>query len=166
MNESKRANSRLRRHRCRGSALVEFSVMIPLLLVGIAGAVDFGRVYFDSVNVANAAEAGIMFATSEQSNETNTTGIRNAVLDDFRNAVVTGGNGDQTIDQVSVASERYCECPDGGEVSCDTGTCGGKTSTRRTYVRVQVDKPFHTLFSYPGIPDTIMLTRTVSMRSR
>ena len=41
-----------------GAALVEFALIAPLLLVLCMAAVDFGRLFYDGVAVANAAGTG------------------------------------------------------------------------------------------------------------
>lgn len=42
----------------RGAAMVEFAILLPLLLLVIAGIVDFGRAFFTEVALTNAAREG------------------------------------------------------------------------------------------------------------
>lgn len=42
----------------RGQALVEFAIILPLLLLIFSGVVDFGRVYYQSLLVNEAAREG------------------------------------------------------------------------------------------------------------
>lgn len=51
-----------RRHRSRGQSFVEFALILPVLLVLLAGAVDLGRVFYTNISVANAARAGALQA--------------------------------------------------------------------------------------------------------
>lgn len=43
----------------RGAAAVEFAIILPLLLVLIAGIVDFGRVFYVNTLASNAAREGV-----------------------------------------------------------------------------------------------------------
>lgn len=42
----------------RGAAAVEFAIILPVLLLVIAGIVDFGRAYFTQIELTNAAREG------------------------------------------------------------------------------------------------------------
>jgi hypothetical protein len=48
----------------RGQSLVEFALVLPLLLVLVLGAVDFGRVFFGWVALQNAARVGANYAAT------------------------------------------------------------------------------------------------------
>lgn len=54
----------VRSHRYRqlhaegGAAAVEFAIIVPVLLLIVAGIVDFGRAFFTEIQLANAAREG------------------------------------------------------------------------------------------------------------
>ena len=48
----------------RGSSLVEMVVVVPLLLLVMAGVVDLGRAYFVSIKVIDAARAGARYGVT------------------------------------------------------------------------------------------------------
>lgn len=48
----------------RGQALVEFAIILPLLLVLLVMAIDFGRVFFGWVSINNAARVGAAYAAA------------------------------------------------------------------------------------------------------
>lgn len=59
--------TRLRRHlatRSRGQSLVEFALVLPILLLLTATALDFGRVYLGYVNLQNMARIAANFAAN------------------------------------------------------------------------------------------------------
>jgi len=62
----------------RGAALVEFALCVPLLLVVIAGIVDFGFVFQRYEVITNAAREGARFASLPQFTD-NETAIKNRV---------------------------------------------------------------------------------------
>lgn len=55
----------LRRHRpSRGQGLVEFAIILPFLMLVLLMAVDFGRVFFGWVGLANATRIGASYAAA------------------------------------------------------------------------------------------------------
>lgn len=52
----------LLRQRKESQSLVEFGLILPSLIFILVGAVDLGRVYYDSVAINGAAEAGSLVA--------------------------------------------------------------------------------------------------------
>ena len=46
---------RLLKHNRRGQGLVEFALILPLLVLFVLIAIDFGRIYFSYVQISNAA---------------------------------------------------------------------------------------------------------------
>ena len=68
----------LERTRERGAALVEFALTLPLLLVVIAGIVDFGFVFQRYEVITNAAREGARLASLPEY-QTNTTMIQDRV---------------------------------------------------------------------------------------
>ena len=58
---------RLRRHlhsRSRGQALVETAILLPILLILLLGAIDFGRLFFGYVNLHQAVRIGANYAAT------------------------------------------------------------------------------------------------------
>lgn len=58
---ARRCRPGLRRPRTRrdlGAAAVEFAIIFPLLLLVVAGIVDFGRAFFTQIQLTNAAREG------------------------------------------------------------------------------------------------------------
>jgi len=139
-----------------GASLTELALMVPFGLVLLLGAVDFGRVQYEATVVASAAMAGAKFGAHDSGRSYDIAGMEEAARADLRESL--------DEDATAVAAARYCICPDGIEVPCSTGSCTAGPNTRRAYVRVRVDKPFATLFPYPGVPETILLSRETQIR--
>ena len=53
----------------RGANLVEAALVIPLLLIILIGAVDFGRAYFTYITIINAAREGAHWGTLHPASE-------------------------------------------------------------------------------------------------
>lgn len=52
------------RPRSRGQALVELALILPVLLVMVAGAIDVGRLFFAYVTIEDAAKEGALYGAS------------------------------------------------------------------------------------------------------
>ncbi len=137
----------------RGTSTVEMAALLPVLVLLTLGVVDLGRVFYEAVLVSNAARAGLSYGSLSAA-KAEETSISHAL--GHSDGADNGG--------VNVSATRVCECAGGSVVNCDTGTCGG--TPPRVYVRVHAWKTFNTTFPYPGIPDTVNLSRVFYMRAR
>src|SRR5690242_2476713 len=61
----------------RGSALVELALVVPLLCLVFVGATELGRIAYYSIEVADAARAGVAYG-SMGSGTANATDMENA----------------------------------------------------------------------------------------
>ncbi len=52
------------RSRTRGQSLVEFALVVPVLLLLLAGGTDLARAYFVGIEMTDAARAGALFVSS------------------------------------------------------------------------------------------------------
>ncbi len=138
-----------------GGSLFELGVMLPTFALMLLGAVDFGRAYYSAIAVAGAAHAAAAYGSQ---NPTDTTGIKNAALDD----APYGSN-------LTVSTPTYgCECADGSSysASCSTTPSSCPSSLNVVYrVNVTVKGTYTTLFPWPGVPSSLTFTSTASMRS-
>ena len=142
---------------CRGAATAELAVVLPLALVLMLGGVDFGRCLYQLTAVEGAATSGAKYGAHDAAHSGDINGMKTAARDDLRNSV--------DVTTVAVDAERYCLCEDTmGLIDCQTGVCAGGPGLKRAYVHVTVDKPFNTLFPYPGLPNAVMLSREARMR--
>lgn len=137
----------------RGSSLVELAIVLPVFILLLMGAIDFGRAYYLSMEIAGAAQAAAVYGSQ---NPTDTAGMQSAALKDAPDAA-----------NLSVSSATYgCECSDGSNynASCSsTPVCTGTTQVYR--VNVTVTAQYTSLFHWPGIPSHLSLSSSASMRS-
>ncbi len=83
MGRSTRAIARHPRRYCRGQALVEFALVVPVLLGLLVGALDLGRLFYAQITVSGAAREGaLQAAQTPDSFEYNTPcdPVRNLVM--------------------------------------------------------------------------------------
>jgi Flp pilus assembly protein TadG len=138
----------------RGSGFIETAILLPVMLLMCCGTMDFARVVYAGIEVASAARAGVQFGALTPGNSGNTDGMVQAALNDAADL----GAG------VTATARNFCGCNSGTtEVSCSSTTCG---TTPSGYVSVTANYTFNTLIPWPGIPQTVVLTRTAQMRAQ
>ena len=150
-----------RRGRERGAALVEMAVALPLLLLALVGATDFGRMAYVSVAVSNAAAAGARYGAHSSDSAGNLDGMKSAARNDM------GSHG--TGRDLTVETERYCTCaPSDSATSCESScpVVAGYPTQPRMFVRVRVASTFDMLFKYPLLPKSVTISRQVLMRAQ
>ena len=162
--------SRLRSQ--RGQSLVEVALLTPLLLSLMVGTIEMGRYAYLSILVGNAARAGAAYGSQSLALSVDGTGILTAATNDFQNngpsggvLAVSGGFPGNSNPYVS------CGCDSGGTITAATcspsvnpnaGICA--TGHWVVMVSVKASAKFNSLFKYPGIPASLTITETATMR--
>jgi Flp pilus assembly protein TadG len=137
-----------------GSVLVEVAIMLPFLILLVLGAVDFSRVFFAAIELNNAVRAGAEYGARTTATATNTANIQSTVTGDAAN-----------LSGVVATSTSYCTCPgSSATVGCAT-TCAGYGKPK-LYVSVTGTYTWDSLVNWPGLEETVALTRTVIMRAK
>ena len=136
----------------RGTSFMETAILLPALLLLCAGTMDFARVVYAGIEVASAARAGVQYGALTPGNAGDTSGMQQAALTD---AADLGSS-------VTATATSYCTCS-GSTVDC-TSTCNGDVPDG--YVSVTANYTFNSIFSYPGMPQTVTLSRTAKMRAQ
>ena len=117
-----------RDHRSLGQSVVEFALVVPVFILLLLMAVDFGRLFFSYVQVTNAAREGAAYAAAAP---TDTVGIQARALQETS---VQGQAGEHPL--VVTAS---CANTAGAAMACVQAPGGtGKGNT----VTVHVEEPF------------------------
>lgn len=127
-----------------GAAAIEFAIVLPVLLTILLGACDFGRVFYSTIAIANAARSGAAYASINPFDSATqtawTAGVNQAVKDEL-SQITAFDTSKLTVTTTNVVES------------------GG---LRR--VSVQVTYPFKTLISWSSIPSSFNLQQTVVMR--
>jgi Flp pilus assembly protein TadG len=136
----------------RGTSLVETAMLVSFLMAQLAGAIDFGRLYYLANEVAGAAEAGAAYGSQ---NITDTTGMTNVAKLDAPN-----------VSGLSVSPAWGCECSDGTQrsASCST-TPSGCSANVVYYATVTTSATYSPLFPWKGTNSSITVSRSTTMRS-
>jgi Flp pilus assembly protein TadG len=144
LNCRKRNNRKAR----RGIAATELAMLLVPLTFVLVAVVDFGRLFYSYVTITNCARNGAIYASSSSTAQAQSPygSVTAAAQADASNLSPL-----PTVDS-PVYSTTY------------NGTYGSTTPSGDGYVQVTVHWTFNTLVNYPGIPRTMNLSRTVTMR--
>jgi Flp pilus assembly protein TadG len=133
-----------------GTSFIETAILVPALLLLCCGTMDFARIVYAGIEIASAARAGVQFGALTPGNSGNTSGMTQAAIAD---AADLGSS-------VTASASNFCLCS-GSTVSC-TSTCSGIAPAG--YVSVTANYTFNSTLPYPGLPQTVTLSRTAKMR--
>lgn len=154
-----------------GQALLEMALVTPLLLALALGVIELGRYAYVSILVGSAARAGAAYGAQAVRDSVDSTGIQQAADNDFQN------NG-QNVSDLTVSggfsggTYTSCGCDENGTVVTQSGCNAASNPSAGTcpsghwvvMVSVQAAGTFNSLFHYPGIPPSITVDRTATMR--
>jgi Flp pilus assembly protein TadG len=149
-----RLQSRGRRHE-RGAALVELALATPLLAVLIVGAVDFARIFYVAMQLTNAARSGAQYGS------TGSVGFDAAVVKTKAESA-SPQIAPYTVE--TPVESCFCMTNTGGSTpqTC-TVACGSGTH-KAVFITVTASKDFSPVMRFPGIPSSLTMTRTVTLR--
>jgi Flp pilus assembly protein TadG len=128
----------------RGTAALEFVMVLPVLMVIVVGAVDFSRIAHLENVLTNAARAGAACGA--------THGVTDYIRSDWEARIVQ-----QTANEAS-----HITGFDTALLNVDIETIPEADGSLR--VQVSVEYPFDMIIHWPGWPDQFVLRRSVSMR--
>jgi Flp pilus assembly protein TadG len=132
-----------------GSVAIEFGLSLPLLALLFVGVAEIGFTAYQSLQVQNAVEAGIVYAMK---NGSDSNGISAAVVNSTSIAGVTA----------TPAPAQFCGCPatSGITTTSCTATCSGGNSSGR-YLQINASLTRQSIFPGSGLP----LPATLSAKS-
>jgi Flp pilus assembly protein TadG len=156
-----------------GQALIELALILPILLGLTLGVIEIGRFAYIGILIGNAARAGAAYGAQSNEQSSDSAGIINAANYDFAGATTgstTKANG-QLVTKLTVTNSTYCGCDNAGTLgpalvcSSKLNPTAGTCVTGRWVVVVSVTATgsFNSLFTYPGIPNPLVITRTASI---
>jgi Flp pilus assembly protein TadG len=133
----------------KGTSVIEFALLAPVLMLLLIGLIEVGRYTYFAILAAHAARAGVQYGAQTIFTAGDNTGMKNAALADAQN-----------LPGLTARGSHFC-MSSGAVVSCPSGQPNSSTVY---YVQVQVTGPFSSIFHYPGIPASITVNSTATMR--
>ena len=145
------AGARALLENCAGTSLIELALVLPVLVLILAGAVDFGRAYVLALQVASAAQAGAAYGNQSF---TDTVGM-----------IAAAKLNAPGIPTLSVSATFGCECHDGSGVVVSCTSAPVCAQNVLNYAEVTASTPYTPILPYPGIPSTLNLKSKTRVRS-
>src|SRR5579859_3693250 len=119
----------------RGQSLIELAISIPVMAMLIFGSVELAKVIYASLEVTDAAMAGVQYGTRNPIAAADSTGIQNAAAADAPNLTITS------------TSSLSCVCSDGSTSNCQPTDC--PNSNIETVLTVQTQSTIDPLIHFP-----------------
>jgi Flp pilus assembly protein TadG len=137
------------RTRRSGAAALEMAIILPIMITIALGCVDYGRFSYMNISVANAAGAGARLGAINPISPSAPTAIR-----DIWNAKIVQAVQDEMSQQTGYNQS---------DLTVDTPVLTTDSNGLRR-VRVRVSYRFNTIVSWPLLPTSSTLSRSVEMR--
>ena len=146
-NGKSKIRSMIRALRCgdAGGALVETALTAPVLVILLLGAVEFARVAYTAIEVANAARAGVAYGAQNGGTASDTPGITWAATHD--GAQITG------LSVTNVSLSYICS---NGAAATGANTDCANSHIEET-VTVNTQATVDPLIYVPGLPKSYTL---------
>jgi Flp pilus assembly protein TadG len=147
-----------------GQAFVELALVLPIFILLLVGAVEIGRLAYASIEVSNAARAGVAYAAQNHITAQDSANIQLAATSDA-----------SQITSLTATPTYSCTCESTSGVMTAPSSCTGITTAAGScpspsrivlYVHVTTAAAVDTLFNLPGIPSTVTLRGYASMRTQ
>jgi hypothetical protein len=134
-----------------GQALVEAALGLTVCVTILIGASEFGRMAYASIEVANAAHAGVAYGSLSHTDATDNAGMQLAATQEAPD-----------VSGVSATASHFCKCSDGTASTCAVADCS--TTRIIEYVQVRTTATFDPKIYLPGLPKSYTLNGNAIMR--
>jgi Flp pilus assembly protein TadG len=134
----------------RGSAIVEFAILAPVLVLLLLGVIEISRYAYYALVASNAARAGAQYGAQNTASALDSSGMQTyATLDEPANSGIT-------------ATAHYFCLLDGTSTPCPN--TGARQSNWVYYIEVDTSGSYNSLFKYPGIPQLVPVSGKAVVR--
>jgi Flp pilus assembly protein TadG len=140
-------------HEQTGQSIAEVALVTPMLLLLLLGTIEVGRFAYYSIEVANAARAGVQYAAQSLADSKDRMGTQRASQNDAPN-----------VSDLDVTSRDLCACSSSpaNYVGCPARNCAPGHAV--VFVEVNTRARFRSLFRYPGLPASLTVNGQAIMR--
>jgi Flp pilus assembly protein TadG len=145
-----------------GQAFVELALVLPIFILLLIGGVEIGRLAYASIEVSNAARAGVAFGAQN-----------GTTASDFPNIQLAAQNDAPNITSLTATPTLTCSCESSAGVlgpigSCDKGVINLNSCPSPShiveYIKVTTTATVNTVFHFPGIPSQVTFNGFALMR--
>jgi len=135
-----------------GQAFAELALLLPVFSLLIVGSAEIARLAYASIEVSNAARAGVQYGAQSHITALDISGMQTAALNDASN-----------VKTISATASNFCSCSNGTAITCANAstTC---TARILLYVQVSTTATVNPTFHIPTLPSTYKLQGYAAMR--
>ena len=135
----------------RGNALVELAFGVTLCCTLIVGAAEFGWLEYQSIEVSDAARAGVQYGAQSRTDAADTAHMQTAATQDAPD-----------VSGIAATASYFCQCSNGGTSTCAATDCS--TSRIVYYAQVNTSATVKPLINLPLLPKSYALIGKAIMR--
>jgi Flp pilus assembly protein TadG len=137
-----------------GQSFVELALVLPIFILLIVGAAELGRLAYASIEVSNAARAGVAYGAQNHITASDNAGIQLAATKDALN-----------VTSLVATATQSCSCSDGTAITCANAATNCVSPARIIeFVQVNTVAAVNTGFRYPGFGSSFTLRGQAIMR--
>jgi uncharacterized protein (UPF0333 family) len=104
MRSKMHVNNTTHTSKTRGQSLIEFALLLPLLLVLIVSAIEFGRLFYTKIVITNAAREGAYYYAADPSKDRDDVTLRSKATLAARAEAENSGIPDISVDFSNINS--------------------------------------------------------------
>jgi Flp pilus assembly protein TadG len=93
-------------HNQHGQSMIEFALILPVLVLVIAGIFDLGRAFYSSITITNAAREGARYGTLRAND---TPGMRTTAVQEAQSSGITINTNDVMITCPDLVAPTGCD---------------------------------------------------------
>jgi Flp pilus assembly protein TadG len=148
-----------------GQSFVELALVLPIFVLLLVGAAEFGRLAYFGIEVSNAARAGVAYGAQNHITASDNPGMQLAATNDGSNVIgLAASCGGTSVNGLCATSSHFCSCSGAGTSTCSSGDCTGTGNRILEFVQVNTTAVVDPLIYLPGLPRSYTLNGQAVMR--
>lgn len=142
-----------------GHSLVSLSLVLPVLTTPLLAVLEFGPLFYASIEVSSAARAGAAYGAQNLVTAADVNSMESAATNDASDI------NKWSSTTLTANATQYCVCSDGTSTICANAASNcASPSHPLEYVQVNTQAVVNPLFSVPGLPKSYRLSGQATMR--
>jgi Flp pilus assembly protein TadG len=147
----------------RGSAFIELALILPTFVILCVGAAEFGRLAFASIEVSNAARAGVAYGSRNHATASNSSAMQAAALGDASDVASMSATAGPCICPASAATASVPACTTAFFTGANAFSSCPAVSGTTEYVQVDTSAAVPSMFQLPGLPTSYTVYGSATM---
>jgi Flp pilus assembly protein TadG len=149
-----------------GQSFIELALVLPIFVLLLVGAGEFGRLAYYGIEVSNAARAGVAYGAQNHITASDNIGMQLAATNDGSDVVgLAAACSGTSVNGLCATSSQSCTCSDGTAITCaNAGTTCISPAHIVEFVQVNTTALVDPLIYLPGLPRSYALNGQAIMR--